>query len=163
MGQTLLVMGAMVLLSIAVLSANRIILDRTNSGYQTQAIFAAVPIAEAKLDEIRRKAFDENSINKRIYVASNFTSSSLLGRDAGETTTFDYDDIDDYNRDSVKVSTPVLDNFWVVSRIQYVSESNPDQVSSSPTFFKRITVTVYHYSMQFPVTMSFLYVYRRFE
>jgi hypothetical protein len=163
MGQTLLVMGAMVLLSIAVLSANRIILDRTNSGYQTQAIFAAVPIAEAKLDEIRRKAFDEKSINKRIYAASNFTSSSLLGKDAGETTTVNYDDIDDYNRDSVKISTPVLDNFWVASRIQYVSESDPDQLSSSPTFFKRITVTVYHYSMQFPVTMSFLYVYRRFE
>jgi hypothetical protein len=163
MGQTLLVMGAMVLLSIAVLSANRIILDRTNSGYQTQAIFDAVPIAEAKLDEIRRKAYDEKSINKRIYDAANFTQPAYLGKDAGETTTVDYDDIDDYNNDSVKVSTPVLDNFWVVSRIRYMSESNPDQVSSSSTFFKQITVTVYHYSMPIPIKMSFLYVYRRFE
>lgn len=163
MGQTLLVMGAMILLSIAVLSANRIILDRTNSGYQTQATFAAVPIAQAKLDEIRRRAFDQKSISTRIYAASNFTQPVSLGKDAGETTTLTYNDIDDYNRDSVQVSTPVLDNFWVASRIQYVSESDPDQISSSSTFFKRITVTVYHQSMQFPVTMSFVYVYRRFE
>lgn len=163
MGQTLLVMGAMVLLSIAVLSANRIILDRMNAGYETQAIFDAVPIAESKLDEIRRKAYDEKSINKRIYDASNFTQPAYLGKDAGETTTVTYDDIDDYNRDSVKVSTPVLDNFWVVSKIQYVSETNPDQVSSSSTFFKRISVTVYHYSMKMPITITFVYVYRRFE
>jgi len=163
MGQTLLVMGAMVLLSIAVLSANRIILDRMNSGYETQAIFDAVPIAESKLDEIRRKAFDEKSINKRIYDASNFTQPAYLGKDAGETTTVTYDDIDDYNNDSLRFSTPVLENFWVVSKIQYVSETNPDQVSSTPTFFKLITVKVYHYSMKIPITMTFLYVYRRFE
>ena len=163
MGQTLLVMGAMVLLSIAVLSANRIILDRTNSGYETQATFSAVPIAEAKLDEIRRLAFDQQATYRRIYTASDFTPPAQLGKDGGETNTTLYNDIDDYDGDSVRVSTPVLDNFWVASRIQYVSESNPDQVSTAQTFYKKITVTVYHYSMRFPVQMSFLYVYRRFE
>jgi hypothetical protein len=137
-------------------------LDRTYSGYESQAIFAAVPIAEAKLDEIRRLAFDQKSVSKRIYVASDFTAPNSLGKD-GETIPSLYNDIDDYNGDSIKVSTPVLDNFWVTSRIEYVLEANPDVVSHSQTFFKRISITVYHNSMRFPLRMSFLYVYRRFE
>jgi MSHA pilin protein MshD len=162
MGQTLLVLGALVVLSLAVLSANQLMLEKLTASYDTQATVAAISLAQAEIDEIQRKDFDENSIAKRIYYATDMTPVSLLGPDAGETSRSLYDDVDDYNNDSTVVSTATLDNFTEQCKVEYVTEADPDVVSSTQTFYKRITVTVTHPNMQYPVVMTSLVVYRRF-
>ncbi len=163
MGQTLLVLAALIVLSLAVLSANQLMLDKLTSSFDSQATIAAISLAQAELDEIQRKAYDEKAITQRIYNAVNFTSPDLLGPDAGETSRSLYDDVDDYNNDTTVVSTPTLDNFTESCKVEYVSESNPDAVSSTQTFYKRITVTVSHPNMKYPVVMSALVVYRRYQ
>ncbi len=162
MGQTLLVLGALVLLGIAVLAANKLMLEKLTGSYDTQATVAAISLAQAEIDEIQRKEFDENSIAKRIYYATDMTPVSSLGPDVGETSRSLYDDVDDYNNDTTMTSTPTLDDFTESCKVEYVNESDPDEVSSTQTFYKRITVTVTHPNMTYPVVMKALVVYRRF-
>jgi hypothetical protein len=163
MGQTLLVAGAMVLLSLVVLQANGLILSKYSETYDMQATLEAVSLAETKLDDATRKAFDENSIAKKIYNAADFTPPAHLGPDAGETGVNFYDDIDDYNGTSVTFATPTVDSYTVVYKMEYVSVANPDVVSASSTFFKRITVTITNPTMSHPVVSSRIVVYRRYQ
>ncbi|MGE5314249.1 MAG: hypothetical protein ACM3Q4_06120 [Acidobacteriota bacterium] len=163
MGQTLLVLCAMMLLALVVLQANGLILSKYSQTYDMHATLEAVSVAEAKLDDVVRKAYDEKSIAKKIYNPSDFTAVASIGAEAGETSPAQYDDIDDFNNATVTFSTPTLDNFTIVYAVNYVSESNPDAVSSSPTFFKRVKVTVTNPSMQHEVVSSRLVVYRRYQ
>ncbi|MDE3058429.1 MAG: hypothetical protein KGJ59_10785 [Bacteroidota bacterium] len=171
MGQTILVLGALVLLGVAVLAANQLMLEKLTASYDTQATVVAISLAQAEIDEIQRKDYDEHTIARRIYYASDFTPVDSLGPEAGETSPDLYNDVDDYNewkadnsgyRDSIVVSTPTLDNFVEKCRVEYVSETDPDSNSSTQTFYKRITVTVTQPSMAYPVVMKALVVYRRY-
>jgi hypothetical protein len=163
MGQTLLVMCAMLLLSLVVLQANGLILSKYSETYDMQASLEAVSLAEAKLDDVSRKAYDQVSITKKIYAASNFTPTAYLGPEAGETSMALYNDIDDYNGSSVTFSTPTVDNYTVVYKVEYVLPTNPDVVSTAQTFFKRVTVTITNPSMIQPVVSSRVIVYRRYQ
>jgi hypothetical protein len=163
MGQTLLVMCAMVLLSLVVLQANGIILSKYTQTYDTQATLEAVSLAETKLDDVTRKAFDEKSISKKIYDATDFTSTASLGPDAGESGIAQFDDIDDYNGTTETFATPTVDNFTATYVVEYVTIDNPDVVSAAQTFFKRVKVTITNPSMAHPVISSRIVVYRRYQ
>ena len=70
-------------------------------------------------------------------------------RDAGETEDpSTWDDIDDYNGYVKQISTPHVENYSVMTTVDYVSASNPDITSLTQTYFKRITEI---YSFEFPL------------
>lgn len=163
MGQTLLVLSALLLLSFVVLQANGLILSKYSEAYDLQATLEAVSIAETKLDDATQKAFDEQSISKKIYVATDLTPPANLGPDPGETSISKYDDVDDYNGATVTFATPTIDQFTVVYKVEYVTTANPDVVSSVATFFKRVTVTITNPYMTHAVVSSRVVVYRRYQ
>jgi hypothetical protein len=163
MGQTFLVMSAMMLLSLVVLQANDIVLTKYSDSYNMQATLEAISLAEARLDEATRKSYDEKTISKKIYNAADFTSAGYLGPDAYESVASQFDDLDDYNGATETFATPTVDSFTINYIVQYVTVGNPDAVSASPTFFKRVKVTITNASMSHPVVSSRVVVYRRYQ
>ncbi len=173
-GQMLMVVGAMSLLGTITLSINKMIVDKTLLMLEAEATINSVSVAQAMIDEIQRKDFDQNTTGGvKVYSASSMTSPSALGPETGETFTLPdtstpflsitkYNDVDDYNRYSRKASTPRLSGFTVTDSVYYVDENNPDNLSSTQTFVKKIVVTVTHPNMTNPLKLSDVAIYRRY-
>ena len=166
------VLGAFALLSFLVLSVNTTILEKTEVILDTEASITSISLAQAMVDEIQSKEFDQKCIGVRIYNASDMTSSGSLGCDAGETlalpdtltylSTSRFNDVDDYNGYRRTVRTHSLDDFVVVDSVYYVSNSDPNQKSSTQTFYKKIVVKITNPVMKQPVILTDITVYRRY-
>jgi len=193
-GQLLLVIGALTLLSIVTLSVNSMFLSKTTAIIQSEAHLTAISVAQSMLDEIMVAAYDSATASKRIYPGqeSKLTPSGGLGPEGTEITyvtlpelpdtgvpyrsVTKYNDADDYNHYQRYYFSSSLGIFTVVDSVYYVSPSNPDITSTSPTFFKRVVVTVRHrnfypidspslynpWSGKYYVQLSDIAVYRRY-
>jgi hypothetical protein len=171
-GQMMYVLGALALLSLLVLSVNKIIVENTSVMLENEASITAISLAQAMIDEIQTKEFDQNTVNARVYSTSGLTAVASLGPDAAEsvpsidTYSFQsasvFNDVDDYNNYQRKVSTPRLGDFLVRDSVYYLTESNLNQKSTSPTFYKKIVITVTHPNMARPIVLSDVAVYRRY-
>ena len=171
-GQMMYVLGAFALLSLLVLSVNRIIVENTTVMLENEASISAISLAQAMVDEIQTKEFDENTIAARVYNVSGLTSVAALGRDAGEsvptTDVYPYlsvsafDDVDDYNGYKRKVTSPRLGDFTISDSVYYLVASNLNLKSSTQTFYKKIVVTVTHPNMKRPIVLNDVAVYRRY-
>ena len=63
----------------------------------------------------------------------------------------------DYHGYQKAVSLPHVENYSVSSTVEYVSESDPDVVSLTQTFCKRVTVQVTSPYISHPVNLSFVF------
>ncbi|MDI6766491.1 MAG: hypothetical protein QME52_06685 [Bacteroidota bacterium] len=163
-GQMLLVIGALTLLTIMSLSVNTLILSKTTTILQAEAELTAISIAQSMLDEIKTKYFDQRVAydSVKVYNLSLMTHPSAFGPSGVEAGKVplpeppdtvvpyksmkksNYDDVDDYHNYRRFYYSYALGLFTVVDSVYYVLESNPDQVSGTQTFVKRIVVTVRH-------------------
>lgn len=173
-GQMLTVLGALALLSLVSLSINTMMVGKTTAMLDAEAQLNAISIAQTMIDEIMTKSYDANTVDKKIYNDSNFTAAGGLGCSSTEKSAVPtpdsypyasvdgYNDVDDYNHYTRTAATPRMGNFLVTDTVYYVFESNPNAKSSSPTFFKKVVVTVRHPNMQSPLQLSDVAVYRRY-
>jgi hypothetical protein len=128
---------------------------------ENKVYLTAFSLADDVLEEIKQKAFDEQtvvfrSINPEELTSSNNFAPEVL--DAGETSDpITWDDIDDYNGYQKPVSLPHAEGFLVSCSVNYVQEDNFDQVSSTQTFFKRVNVSVSSDYLRAPLTLSFIF------
>jgi hypothetical protein len=124
------------------------------------------------LDEIMVAAFDSATATKRIYPGqeSMLTPISYLGPEGSEITYVTlpempdtgvpyrsitkYNDADDYNNYQRYYFSTSLGTFTVVDSVFYVLSSNPDATSGTPTFFKRVVVTVRHRNFYPPDSLN---------
>ncbi len=99
-----------------------------------------VSLGNAVMNTIRMHRFDENTSSPW---------SSSLGSDTGESSSSDYDDIDDYAAASWDFSSLGYTGFSVTTRIFYV-DINTSWLDSvgGPTHYKRIIVTIDHTGMK---------------
>ncbi len=168
LGQTMLTSLFLVLLSLAVISGNRLMLDRNTSFYEQEAYKQAAILANELLQEIVRKKFDSQvtgsyDTSKSVYMLqSQFDAAGSLGPSAaaasyvnpgGVADTFPYksikntdgnffDDIDDYKGYKRSANSGSLDGFILTVNVYYVSVSNLDVDANSQRYRKRIDVTV---------------------
>lgn len=155
-GQMLLTLGALILLSSLILRFNRAVLTSDDVMYNSKFNVLASSLATSLIEEAKGKAFDEKTCEAAVNNVSQL--SSELKAESGEVYP-DYDDFDDFNN-FVKVdSTLPSAVFYVTSKVYYVSMTNPDVISISPTWRKAITVTVMSPSMNTPIQMSSIYTY----
>lgn len=190
MGQMLMVIGALTLLSIITVSINSMFIQKTITMLEAEASINAISIAQSMIDEIKLKnknyrcpgytqgercsGFDERTRTNPIFDSLQLTPPTLLGPDAGEIITMPdvsipfrsvsvYDDVDDYHLYRRTVPTTFMGDFNVIDTIFYVNEINPEVRSGVQTYLKKIVVSVRHPNM---VTMrclqlSDVVVYRR--
>jgi len=156
-GQMILTMGAMIFLSAIVLRVNTVTLINTDTQYNSKFDILATSIGNTMIEEISKKAFDENSLSSTLTKTNELTNKNQLGPD-GETYS-QFDDIDDYDGYSYSDSTLPSAIFDVVCSVDYVKDTEPDKIDNQRQWTKKITVMVSSKSMEDVVTVSTLYSY----
>ena len=87
-------------------------------------------MADDLIEEIKQKAFDEQTVEWKAIPVEQLTNIDAFGIiDPGEYSVSDFDDIDDYHEYQKAVSLPHVENYTVMSTVDYVSASNPDVTS----------------------------------
>ncbi len=159
-GQMLLSLGALILLSTMVLRFNRTILTSDDVMYNSKFNVLASSLCTSLIEEAKGKAFDKATDSTAVNNLNQL--SAVLGPETGETYE-DFNDFDDFNG-LVKVdSTMPSAVFYVTSKVTYIDASDPNKVSTNPTWRKAITVTVMSPSMSRSVQMSSIYSYWYFR
>jgi hypothetical protein len=146
-GQTLMAIGALILLSVVILSGNRRMNDNEEYLLKTRFGLEATAIATSLIEEASQLAFDEQSwdTTKIEKVPSDFTLPYYLGPDAGETGFDTFDDFDDFNKWG-KTDTTQQNIYKILCTVGYVDAGptavNLDSYSSSRTLYKKLDVTI---------------------
>jgi len=172
MGNYLIALGGLVIFSIFSLMTNSSILNNKKIALESEFVITATSIAQSIIEEAKNKSFDQNTVIDTVTVLGSL--SSTLGREGSESTnvplpdvmannTFKssiyYNDIDDYNGYSRTVSTPYSGNNTVSVQVSYVSQTSPDSVSASRTWFKKMTVTVTNPLISVPIALTHVFTY----
>lgn len=149
-GQTMLTIGAIVLLTMVILRVNNNFLG-TNS-YLMRAKFGilAVSLGTSIIEEANSKSFDSLSDTAGVIAVTGLTQPNDLGPEAGEVYP-NFNDFDDFNglafntRDDSTFISAVFD---VSCSVTYVSDSDLDGTSLSRTWHKKLTVYITSESMR---------------
>ena len=148
-GQMLLTISGLVLLSTLVLRMNNTYYDTSAELGRTKMDMMAVSLASSYMEEVKQKAFDENTVSSAVSNPVNL--SSTLGKESGESRSSlyeisknNYDDVDDYNGDSVLVILGDVDSsvtYNIKCKVFYF-DGDSLITTTSKKFNKKITVTV---------------------
>jgi hypothetical protein len=167
MNQTLFAVGALTLLGILVLPAQRTSLNRQQILMATEATNTATAIGQELIEEISVRKFDENYCGRgdSATSASLFCAALTLETSKGDTAgrIWTYDDVDDFNAYASTIATPRLGGFRDSCKVYYVTEDAPDVVSATQTYLKRIDVKIrnsYILSKDSTITVSKIISYR---
>jgi hypothetical protein len=153
MGQTIISAGLVIIVTIAVINANRLVINAEASKLEGLARMQAADIAMELITEIRLKKFDENEVTTEYQSTSAFTASGSLGREsewAGYPDAYPYDsadkfdDIDDYHGYRRSVTTSNISGYQVDCVVFYSTPDNPDTNAGTRTYFKTLEVYVSH-------------------
>jgi hypothetical protein len=167
-GQSILTVFAMVLLSTLVLRVNGLLFNSGIVVTNSKLGLTAISLAQSRLEEIKSKAFDQNTVSNTVSSLNSLTAASALGPQTGETYP-NFNDVDDYNgfttTDTVQINPNLprsgsnLDYFKEIDSVVYVSSTSPDVTSSTQTWNKKITVKIKHPQMTDTIKVSTVFSY----
>lgn len=143
LGQTLITVGAIMLLSLVILRVNNNFLSTSDTLLNSKYGVLAVSLATSMIEEASGKAFDEKTDTTSVSLTSQL---STIGTDAGEVYP-NYDDFDDFHNLTKIDSTLPTERFTIRCRVAYINPSNPNGTSAQKTWHKRINVFVTTKSM----------------
>ena len=154
-GQMLITLGAMVLLSLVILRVTNGFLNTNSVLMETKFGVLGVSIATSVMEEAMGKAFDENTADSgTAYVLSDLSS---IGPDSEVYPAFDdFDDFDGFTR---TISDMPSATFDIVCRVGYINPNNPEVISGSKTWHKKLTVQVSTPYSRDTIEMSTVYSY----
>jgi len=153
-----LTIGAMALLALISMRFNATLLENRTTEIENKVYLTAFSLADDLIEEIKQKAFDEQTVEWKAIPVEQLTNIDAFGiNDPGEYSVNDFDDIDDYHNYSRPISLPHVEDYTVTSTIDYVSASDQDQVSNTQTYFKRVTVRVTSPYLSQPVRLAFVF------
>lgn len=171
LGQTMLSAGALVLLTVMVINAHRMIVYSADDARVADAIQVGVDIAQSLIDEISQKMYDENYDPTKSQGTKEFTASSSLGPDAGESFLLpdveapsfksigSYDDVDDYQGYQRTVDKGGFAAFQVSIQVFYVQDADPEVATTSKTYTKKAVLTISHETYSTPITFTTILTY----
>jgi hypothetical protein len=166
-GQMLITMGAMILLSIIILTVNSGYLRNNDMILDSKFDILAVSLAVSYLEDANGLAFDERTTGG--FTATNVNQLSSLGKDVGEyyvsRDSNNFNDFDDYNNLSVVYNDSTLESaiFNINTKVGYVSDSNPNVFINYKTWYKKLDVYVSSQSMTDTIKMSTVLSYFYFR
>jgi hypothetical protein len=167
-GQSILTVFAMLLLSTLMLRVNSTLLNSGNVVTNSKLGLTAIALAQSRLEEIKSKAFDQNTVSAKVSATTGLTSASQLGPETGEVYP-NFNDVDDFNgftyTDTVQINPDLAKSatncyyFKEVDSVVYVSSTSPDVTSSSQTWNKKITVKITIPQMTDTIKVSTVFSY----
>lgn len=141
-GQTLLTIGAIVLLSFVILRVNNNFLLTSTVLTETQTGVLAVSLATSRMEKANSLAFDESTADTTTVTLPNQLTRLIdLGPDNGEVSDSLFDDFDDYNG-FITVDSLANGVYKTICQVDYVDATTPDIISNQRTWHKRIIVRV---------------------
>jgi len=153
--QSMLTMGALVLLSLSSLRFNSSVLENSTAQIENKVCLTAFSLADDMIETIKQRSFDEATIQFPTGLA-NLTPSGSLGPETGETYQT-YDDLDDYNGYEKTVSAPHAENYRIWCEVAYVDGNNPDNLITSQSYYKKVTIYVSSPYMRDDINLSFIF------
>ena len=154
--QTMLTIGAMLLLALVSLNFNSTVLNTSTSDMESKIYLTAFSISDNLIEEIKQKSFDQSTIDFPTTNTASLTPPASLGPEAGETYP-NYNDVDDYNGFKDTVTAPYFETYYVSCSVEYVDSNDPDAASSTQTFYKKVTVTVNSPFLRHSVSLSSIF------
>lgn len=153
--QIILLIAAFLIISVLILIVNTNRMQVIETQISKRATFTALSEAKNLMDEIRVKKFDENVGSNFTMLRESLTRAYQFGSDSNEIYP-NFDDIDDYHNFTKGIQIPELQNFSLKVSVQYVSEQNPEILSSTNTYYKLVTIRCfYNNSQQFEFKQLF--------
>jgi hypothetical protein len=141
-GETILVIGALVILSVVSLFLNEGILEGSWTLTESQVLAGAVSIGASAVEKAKSLKFDEAVVqDSTLFNPALLTDAVNFGPEAGETPQT-FDDIDDIH--NFTDSTHILPvQYTVITRVAYFDTAAMSITVSQKSFYKHITVLVY--------------------
>jgi hypothetical protein len=148
LGQSLLTIGALTLLSLIVLTVNRNNLNTETILYSTKFEILAASLGTSLLEEANGKAFDLATADSADSNISHLTSPGSLGPAPGEHYP-NFNDMDDFNGYKKTIDNLPSAEYKIRSEVYYVDPftTGPDKKVNYRTWHKRINVYVTSPSM----------------
>lgn len=179
-GQTLLTLGAFVLLSTILVTFYRLLAESGQTIDKAQTGITAVSLATTYTQLAQGLSFDEATIDSFLTAAeiSHLTPNNRLGRDnqigpdipanaslPREDRIANFDDFDDFNNYVVTDTTlgGTLGRFRTQFRVYYVLPTNVGTISTNPTFVKRMDMRIWRISPYSEDTLRFSMIYGYFQ
>lgn len=166
-GQMMITMGAMILLSIIILTVNSGYLTNNDMMLDSKFDILAVSLAVSIIEDANGLAFDE--ITTGGFTATNVLMLSTLGKDVGEyyvsRDSNNFNDFDDYKDLSITYNDSSLQSaiFNINTNVGYISDSNPSVFVNYKTWYKKLDVYVTSQSMTDTIKMSTVLSYFYFR
>lgn len=142
--QLLTILGGLVILSLLGLSFYNSYRTKSDVNYYNEALITASGLGESMLEQIMTRAFDEKSVSKAANTTDSLTASYNLGTDTGESTIATFDDIDDFDNYIRFDTLSVFGLYRTSVKVRYMTKMNPNSLSASRTFSKRIDIKVFN-------------------
>jgi len=141
--QSLLSLGALLLLSVTVLRVNNNILSTDTVLYDAKFGLIANSLATSMIEKASKKFFDANTTEGPVLDPSGLTSAGSLGPGWWEDPPDSCNDFDDFNNLSLQDTFYGSVVFFTDCKVNYINPTNPDGKASSQTWHKKLTVSVY--------------------
>ena len=151
-GQSLMSIGALLLLSLASLQFNSVILENNTAEIENKVYLTAFSLADDLIEEIKQKAFDERTIDFQAINVNQLTYPP--DKEGGEVWPY-FDDIDDYNNYVKPVSLPHVEDYTVTSTVNYCTTNGNDIYTQS--YYKKVTIKVTSKYMRSPLYLKFIF------
>ncbi len=161
-GQSMMAVGAMILLSILILRINNTFLTTSTTFMDTKFEILATSIATSEMEQISKLAFDQYTVSNPATSLSQLTAPGNLGPESGEIPST-FNDIDDYNGYTKVDSTMPSAIFNIRCTVNYVAPTTPNFASTVATWNKRINIYVSSKSMPDTLKLSTIYSYWYFR
>jgi len=142
MGETLLVLAALVIFSLVALQINDTKFDNNNDLMETEFELSAIGIAQSFIQEAQSLAFDEAVVDTTYTTGlpGYFTAPASLGSDGGESYNT-FNDVDDFNGYTSTVTTPRID-YNVSISVSYADSGTVSPGYANRSFLKIMTVLI---------------------
>ena len=166
-GQMMLVLGALALLSIIMLSANRTYTTNGKTLLYSELGITAISLSTSIIQEAEGMAFDQATDNDVVVGSPTaLTAPNALGPEAGEVyhdSTHDFNDFDDFNGLHITQTFANSGTFNISCTVVYVDTSNPSVTSATQTWHKKLTVMVTSPSMLDTIRETYIFSYFYFR
>ena len=178
----ILSIGALLIFGTFLSSSNRLMTGNTQIAEQNEYYISAVSLAQAIIDEAKTKAFDQKTDTSVVALSDSLTNPVKLGPEGTEATglpkpdtltsaapytatsrgyrsTYKFNDVDDYDKYTRLVNTPRAEKFSISVKVNYANTIDPDFLTMTRTFCKRMIVTVSSPYLANNVVLSYAFTY----
>lgn len=153
LGQSLFAIGALILLSLNIMSVNTRILRTDEVALNSKIGVLATSIGTSIIEDASKLPFDEKTQHAALSDKNLLTPSPFVIENPGV-----YDDFDDYNG-YTKTDTVFTIPFKAICSVDYVNATNPDKAVANRTWHKKLTVKITTPFSQDTIKLSTIYSY----